>query len=232
MSEARALRPPIRFVLSAPSGAGKTTLAAELLQRVDRLTRTISCTTRSPRPGEQHGRDYFFVDDEEFAARVDAGGFLEWAEVHGNRYGTLRSEIERIHADGDDAVLVIDVQGAVSVREALSDAVSVFVLPPSRDVLEERLVGRYEATEEHRETLSRRLGVAAHEIARYVGYDYVVINDDFENAVTDLVAIVRAERCRRSRRSAEAEAILSSFQEADDADVSMDTAGALRKDST
>lgn len=220
----------IRFVISAPSGAGKTTLATELLGRVDGLTRTISCTTRDSRRGERDGRDYFFIDAEEFGRRVEADAFLEWAEVHGHRYGTLRAEIDRIEAAGDDAVMVIDVQGAAAVKEALDDAVTVFVLPPSRRVLEERLLGRRGSHDQADESLSRRLDVAAHEIDRYLGYDYVVVNDDFETAVAELVAIVRAERCRRPRRAAVAEEILESFRDADASGPSIPAADAIKED--
>ena len=204
---------PICFVISAPSGAGKTTLADALLQRVDGLVRTISCTTRAPRPDEREGRDYFFVSHSEFEARRHQGGFLEWAEVHGNRYGTLVSEVDRIHGSGSDALLVIDVQGAESVRRRVGTAVTVFVLPPSRHELEERLVGRDGLTDENRDIIQRRLGIAAHEIAHYVGYDYVVVNDDLETTAAELESIVRAERCRTLRRTRLARAIGRSFEE-------------------
>lgn len=203
---------PVCFVVSAPSGAGKTTLADALLERVEGISRTISCTTRRARADERDGRDYFFVDAEEFERRRTAGDFLEWAEVHGSLYGTLNSEVERIHATGSDAVLVIDVQGAESVRARIESAVTIFVLPPSRHELESRLVGRDGLTDSNRATIERRLGIAAHEIAHYVGYDYVVVNDDLESAAGELAAIVRAERCRRPRRAALAERISHSFQ--------------------
>lgn len=205
--------PAIDFVLSAPSGAGKTTLALALLERQERLQRSVSCTTRAPRQGEVDGRDYFFVDDEEFHRRRRDGEFLEWAEVHGELYGTLYSELERIHVGGCDALLVIDVQGAEAVRQALDGAVTIFVLPPSRRVLEARLERRDGEDCEQSARLRRRLEVAADEIARYVGYDYVLINDDFEEAVEELACVVRAERCRRDRRTAAAERILESFRD-------------------
>jgi guanylate kinase len=192
-------------VLSAPSGAGKTTLARILLQRVELLTQTVSWTTREPRPGEVDGADYTFVESAAFEAHEKAGGFLESALVHGCHYGTPASEIERILGKGHDALLVIDVQGAESVRSELAAAVTIFVLPPSRPVLEERLAGRDGADPANRETIRRRLGVAAEEIAQFVRYDYVVINDDFDRAVGELEAIVRAERCRTGHRTVEAE---------------------------
>jgi len=150
----------IAFVLSAPSGAGKTTLATTLLERVDGLQRTISWTTREARPGEVHGVDYTFVRADAFREQRPAGGFIESFEVHGNLYGTPRSEIARIHGAGDDALLVIDVQGAAAVRHRLDDPVSVFVLPPSRAELEERLGGRGDDEPEVEAEIRQRLGVA------------------------------------------------------------------------
>jgi len=199
-------------VLSAPSGAGKTTLARTLLERITRLSQTVSWTTRDPRPGEVDGADYTFVDETAFRAHRESGGFLENAIVHGSHYGTPGSEIERILGSGHDALMVIDVQGAETVRSGLSDATTIFVLPPSRAVLEERLGGRDGADPANRETIQRRLGVAAEEIAQFVRYDYVVINDDFDRAVGELEAIVRAARCRRRHRTAVAKEILDSFR--------------------
>ena len=203
---------PPCFVLSAPSGAGKTTLAHAVLQRIDGVTRTVSWTTRPPRNGEADGVDYTFVSQEAFDAHAATGGFLESAEVHAHSYGTPMAEIERIQAAGNAALMVIDVQGAESVRLRVADAVSIFVLPPSRGVLEERLGGREGADPASDETIRRRLGVAAEEIAQFVRYDYVVINDDFDQAVRELEAILTAERCRRSRRARVAEEILDSFR--------------------
>jgi len=205
-------RTPGCFVLSAPSGAGKTTLSRALLERLTRLSQTVSWTTRAPRPGEVDGADYTFVDEEAFRAHRESGGFLEAAVVHGFHYGTPGSEIERILGNGHDALMVIDVQGAESVRSGLSDATTIFVLPPSRAVLEERLGGRDGADPANRETIQRRLGVAAEEIAQFVRYDYVVINDDFDRAVDELEAIVRAARCRRRHRNGVAKEILDSFR--------------------
>lgn len=201
------------FVLSAPSGAGKTTLAEELIARVAGLTRTVSWTTREPRQEEVDGRDYRFVGSEEFEAHREAGGFLESAIVHGNLYGTPVSEVERINENGDDTIMVIDVQGAAQIREKLDDAVTIIVLPSSRGVLESRLGGREGADAANDETIDRRLGVAAEEIAQFVRYDYVVINDEFEQAVRELASIVVAERCRRRLRAPAAEEILRSFRQ-------------------
>ena len=200
------------FVVSAPSGAGKTSLAEALLREMPSLQRTVSCTTRVPRNHESDGVDYFFVAADDFARRIEDDEFLEWAEVHGHRYGTPRAEIERIHSAGNDAVMVIDVQGADSVRRALDDCVTIFILPPSRRALIERLEGRDGlGGGEGREL---RLSVAEHEIAEYVSYDYVVVNDDFDIAAAELAAIIRAERCRRQQQQQLVERLLADFRAA------------------
>jgi len=203
---------PPCFVLSAPSGAGKTTLAHAVLQRVGGVTRTVSWTTRSPRSGETDGADYIFVTQDAFDIHAAAGGFLETALVHGCSYGTPFNEVERILAEGDAALMVIDVQGAASVRERVAEAVTIFILPPSRQVLEERLAGRDGANAASDDTIRRRLGVAAEEIAQFVRYDYVVINDDFAKAVRELEAIFIAERSKQRRRAGAAAEILQSFR--------------------
>lgn len=210
MSEATA--PPVCFVLSAPSGAGKTALAHAVLPKLPEIARTVSWTTRNPRRGERDGVDYTFVTQDAFDEHQAAGGFLESAVVHGNSYGTPASEIERIQADGHDALMVIDVQGAEAVRTRLAAAVTIFVLPPSRKVLEDRLGGRDGADPANEETIHQRLGVAAEEIAQFVRYDYLVINDDFDRAVRELEAILIAERCKRRQRTHEASEILESFR--------------------
>lgn len=198
------------FVVSAPSGAGKTSLAEDLLANLDGVQRTISWTTREPRNHEVHGVDYFFVSAKEFDARIQENEFLEWAEVHGHRYGTPSAEIARIHAAGDDAVMVIDVQGAEAVRRALPESITIFVLPPSRRALIERLDGRDGLGGGEGRAL--RLRVAAHEIGDYVKYDYLVVNDDFDIAAAELAAIIRAERCCRRRRQDVAERLLADFR--------------------
>ena len=203
---------PPCFVLSAPSGAGKTTLAHAVLQRVGGVTRTVSWTTRSPRSGETDGADYTFVTQDAFDIHAAAGGFLETATVHGCSYGTPFNEVERILGEGDAALMVIDVQGAASVRARVAEAVTIFVLPPSRQVLEERLAGRDGADAASDDTIRRRLGVAAEEIAQFVRYDYVVINDDFDKAVRELEAIFIAERSKQRRRAGAAAEILQSFR--------------------
>lgn len=188
---------PLLVVLSSPSGAGKTTLAERLLARRQDVGRSISATTRAPRAGEQHGRDYYFLSAEEFERRVAGGEFLETATYGGNRYGTLRSEVERLFGEGRHVLLVIEVAGARQVRAQFPEAALVFVLPPSGEALVSRLAGRQT---EAPEVLRRRLGIATDELQEVSGYDYVVVNDDLEDAVRDLGAILDAESRRVIRQ--------------------------------
>ena len=181
------------FIVAAPSGAGKTTLVRLLLANDSQLGLSISCTTRAPRPGEEDGRDYHFVGVENFLDQVGRGEFIEWAEVHGNYYGTLRRTIEeQLHA-GRDLVLEIDWQGAQQVRKHFPDAVGVFILPPSMDELEARLRGRNTDSDD---VISRRLLGARGEMRHVAEFDYVIINDEIDAALDDLVAVVRAARLR------------------------------------
>jgi guanylate kinase len=179
---------------------------------VQGLTRTISYTTRLPRQGESDGVDYTFVDQNRFFELRDAGEFLEWARVHDNFYGTPRSEVERIHGVGDDALMVIDVQGGEQVRERLDDAVMIFVLPPSPEALRRRLEGRDRSDSIAHSTVNLRLRNATEEISRFLGYDYLVINDSLAEAAEELHAIVVAERCRRTCRQEMGQDILDSFR--------------------
>ncbi|QJA06629.1 guanylate kinase [Thermosulfurimonas marina] len=183
------------LVVSAPSGAGKTTLCRLLIERLG-FRFSVSHTTRPPRPGEEEGRDYYFVSREEFESMVSRGEFVEWAEVHGHLYGTSRAEVEEALARGEDLLLDIDVQGASSLRRFFPEAVFVFVAPPSLSELERRLRARGTETEE---VLQRRLARAREEMTFAPWFDYVVVNDEVERAFGDLVAIVRAERCRPPR---------------------------------
>jgi guanylate kinase len=186
------------LIVSAPSGAGKTTLVKALLARDSQVVYSVSCTTRAPRAGERDGIDYFFVSDEAFRQRIDAGEFLEHAEVHGHRYGTLRSWIEaQLQADRD-VVLDIDTQGAEQVRALMPEAVSIFILPPSLAELESRLRAR--ATDADA-VIERRLAAARAEIAHAGEYDYVIINKDLDTAIADLAAVVRASRLRYARQA-------------------------------
>ncbi|HEY3374318.1 MAG TPA: guanylate kinase [Candidatus Aquicultor sp.] len=182
---------PKVFVISGPSGAGKGTLTELLLKRVPSLTRSISVTTRNPRPGEVCGVDYFFVTREEFEKHIEKGDFLEYAQVHGNYYGTLRSMVENELKIGNDIVLVIDVQGGASIKQKAPDAVLIFIEPPSMAELIGRL--RVRNTETQAE-LEHRLKNAEAEMRLAKMYDYVVINDEIERAADELIHIVQQER--------------------------------------
>lgn len=189
---------PFLLILSAPTGAGKTTIAKRLVQtRPDRVAFSVSATTRPPRPGEKDGIDYFFISRAEFLRRRDAGELLEWAEYSGNLYGTPVSEVERILRSGRYVLLDIEVQGTRQIRARRSDVVSVFVLPPGLEVLLQRLRGR--GSEAPRE-LRPRLEQAVQELEAVAEYDYVVVNDEREQAVRDVAAILDAESIRCGRR--------------------------------
>ena len=196
------------FIVSAPSGTGKTTLAERLVQVVTGLRLSRSYTSRPARAGEQDGVDYNFISRSRFEAMVREGAFLEWADVFGNLYGTGAADTEALLAGGDDVVLVIDVQGARQVRSRRSDTIGIFVMPPSSAVLEQRLRGRSKDSEEQ---IRRRLDVAGTEVDEYSQYEYVVINDEVGAAVDRLRAIVVAERVRAARMRKDAEAIRGTF---------------------
>ncbi|HET9362690.1 MAG TPA: guanylate kinase [Vicinamibacterales bacterium] len=196
------------FIVSAPSGTGKTTLVERLVQRVAGLRMSRSYTSRPARGGEQDGVDYNFITRGRFEDMVREGAFLEWADVFGNYYGTSASDTDAMLARGEDVVLVIDVQGARQVRARGIQTIGVFVLPPSADVLEQRLRGRSKDSEEQ---IRRRLEVAGAEVDEYAMYDYVVINDELDAAVERLRAIVGAERVRTRRMRAEIQAIIETF---------------------
>jgi guanylate kinase len=181
------------FIICAPSGAGKTSLVNALLEREPDIELSISYTTRAPRPGETDGRNYHFVTREQFLEMAGRGEFLEHAEVHGNFYATSQSWINARRADGKDILLEIDWQGAAQVRRQIPDAVGVFILPPSPETLRRRLEGR---GQDSAEVIERRLLAARGEVAHVAEFDYVIINRNFDVAVTDLVSIVRAQRLR------------------------------------
>jgi guanylate kinase len=208
MSIASAARRGIVLILSSPSGAGKTTLTRMLLQdRQLDLTLSISVTTRPRRSSEVDGIHYRFINQRQFEAMRDTGELLEWAEVHGNLYGTPRAPVEEILGQGRDALFDIDYQGAQQVREKLpQDAVTVFILPPSMKELRARLERR---AEDAKEAIERRLENARREISRWTQYDYVLVNEDLQTAFDDLLAILRAERSRRPRRSKQIEAFVA-----------------------
>jgi guanylate kinase len=198
------------FIISAPSGSGKSTLVSELRRRIPSLDFSVSYTTRQPRGQEQNGQDYFFIARDEFEKRIAAGEFLEWAEVFGNYYGTHLSELDRASARGRDLVLDIDVQGARQLKGKLPAAVSIFILAPSREVLEQRLRARSQDSEP---VIERRLREAAEEIRNYSQYDYVLVNREVEASVDTLASIVKATRSRRDRMEIEIHPILKTFEE-------------------
>ena len=179
------------FIISAPSGAGKTSLVRALLKEVQGVRISVSYTTRLPRPGERDGIDYHFIDAAQFEAMVGDGQFLEYARVFDHCYGTARTSVEAILASGEDVILEIDWQGAAQVRRLIPDTVSVFILPPSRAVLEARIRGRKQDSEQ---VIGRRMQDAVSEMSHYADYDFLLLNDDFERARGDLEAIIRARR--------------------------------------
>lgn len=186
------------FLVSAPSGAGKSSLVNALLKLEPGLKLSISFTTRTPRPGEQNGREYHFITIDDFLNRKNHGEFLEFAEVHGNYYGTSKILIQEAMQAGTDILLEIDWQGAQQVKRQFPDVASVFILPPSLEALNERLNKR---GQDSQEVISRRILAAGGEIAHAPEFEYVIINQDFELALSELSAIVKATRCRTSQQS-------------------------------
>jgi len=196
----------ILYIISAPSGSGKTTLVNELRQYVPHLEFSVSFTTRPPRGSEQDGREYHFITRGEFEAMIERDEFLEYAQVFGNYYGTAKSVLQQAKERGNDLLLDIDVQGERQVKQKMPDAVSIFVLPPSRRELESRLRKRMLSENVHsEETIGRRLATAKREIEKYANYDYILINDRLEQSVDCLQAIVLGERLRRSGKPPSAE---------------------------
>lgn len=181
------------FILSAPSGAGKTTVCEALLAGMSNLSRAITTTTRPPRPGETDGVDYFFLSKEVFQKKLKAGRFLEHAVIYDNYYGSGRDYIEQELAAGRDVILVVDVQGAWSIKKTDVTAVYIYLLPPSLEELQARLVGR---KSDSPEMIEKRFAIAKKEISRYTEYDYCIINNDLAVAVADIQAVIRAESCR------------------------------------
>jgi len=198
------------FVISAPSGSGKTTLVRRLLDTLDDVRFSISFTTRSFRGSERDGIDYHFIAEESFRSKIEEGEFLEWAEVHGNLYGTSKIETEKIRAGGEDILMDVDVQGAMQVRKAQPDAVTLFIMPPSFSVLEERLRGRRQDSDR---VIEGRLEEARHEIHHYKDYDYVLVNDSVERTSELFKAIVLAERMRPHLLQDRIRPILDTFKE-------------------
>ena len=189
----------ILFIVSAPSGGGKTSLVNALLEAEPEIKLSVSYTTRPPRPGEMSGREYHFVSASEFARMLEASEFFESAVIYGNRYGTSRKWIAEQLKQGQDILLEIDWQGAQQVRKLMPGTVSAFILPPSLEVLEQRLSGR---SQDSTEVIARRLAAVREEIGHVQEFDYVIINDDFDRAALDLRSIIRAERLKRPRQLA------------------------------
>lgn len=196
------------FIISAPSGSGKTTLTNRLLSLVPGLQFSISYTTREPRGSEENGREYFFVSRDEFEKMLGDGEFLEHANVFGNYYGTARRFLEQATRQGKDLLLDIDVQGAKQVKDKMPEAVSIFILPPSREELDKRLRGRSQAENvTSQEVIRRRLEEAAREIEKYPNYDYILVNDRIDESIELLQAIVLAERSKHSNVSLDPETL-------------------------
>ena len=200
------------FVVSSPSGGGKGTIIRHVLEVVPNLSYSVSFTTRAPRHGEINGREYFFVSREVFDEMVAAGEFLESACVHGNFYGTAKRQVGEETAAGVDIVLEVDVQGAESVRQLLLDSVSIFILPPSYEVLRERLIARGTDTPEQ---LAVRLRNAPEELRQYAKFDYVIFNDEVERAAAQLASIIYAERARCARQEKLVRYVIEKFNTAD-----------------
>lgn len=196
------------YIVSAPSGAGKSSLIQALLktQPLYDTQVSISHTTRGVRPGENHGEHYFFVSKDEFRQMITEDAFLEHAEVFGNYYGTSRHAIEQVLATGVDVFLDIDWQGAQQIRDKMPQARSIFILPPSKDELDRRLRGRGQDSEE---VIAKRMEQAVAEMSHYAEYDYLIVNDDFDTALSDLKIIIRAERLRMGRQKARHDALIS-----------------------
>lgn len=198
------------FIISAPSGSGKSTLVSRLLASDPGLRFSVSYTTRKPRVSERPGESYVYITIEDFQKRIEGGEFLEHAEVFGNYYGTHCEVLDHAEAEGKDLILDIDVKGARQLKERIPEAVTIFILPPSRDILEARLRARSEDSEA---VIQRRLKDAAEELRNYKQYDYVLVNHQVEESAATLASIIRAERIRRSRMEEQIRPILKSFEE-------------------
>ena len=196
------------YIVSAPSGAGKSSIVNQVLARDPNISLSISFTSRKPRPGERHAEHYHFVDEAEFQRMIAAGDFFEHALVHGDWKGTARQSVEPMLAAGRDVLLEIDWQGARQVREQVRDAISIFILPPSRGALDERMHKRAQDSEE---TIARRLGAARDEMSHFGEYDYLIVNDDFDAAVDEMCAIFTASRLRRDRQVAKYSKLLTNL---------------------
>jgi len=195
-------------VVSSPSGGGKGTLIDRVLKTVPGISYSVSFTTRAPRVTEQNGREYFFVDRSTFEQMIERGEFLEWADVYGQLYGTSAKQVERERAAGHDIILEIDVQGAASIRRKISDAVSIFILPPSSELLRNRLRAR---GTDSAEALDKRLRGAPSEVEQYRNFQYVILNDDINRASHQLASVIYSERARRERQEVSLRHVLEDF---------------------
>ncbi len=204
-------RQGILFIISAPSGAGKTTLCKEVVDILPNLRHSVSYTTRLPRPGEVHGRDYYFISPVEFEKMTNAGEFAEWAEVHGNLYGTAIQTLDKYRADGIDVILDIDCQGARQLKERYREGVFIFILPPSFHELRRRLDQR---NSESPDVIERRIRNAAEEIKESGWYDYIIVNDVYNKAVEELKSVLIAEHCRTSRLLGQVEGFIKTTESA------------------
>ena len=205
------------IVVSSPSGGGKGTLIDRVLKTVPGVSYSVSYTTRAPRGTEQNGREYFFVSTATFEEMIHRGEFLEWANVYGHLYGTSQSQVERERAAGHDIILEIDVQGAASIRAAIDDAVSIFILPPSFELLRQRLVTR--GTDSAAD-LEKRLQGAPAEVKQHKDFQYVILNDDINRASQQLAAVISAERARQERQEVRLKETLADFGVLDQSEVS------------
>ncbi len=193
------------FIVSAASGAGKTSLVKALLEKDQKIAVSISHTTRAARPGEEHGKDYFYIDKIRFSSMVESGEFIEHAQVFDNFYGTSENEVRRLLAEGTDVILEIDWQGAAQVREKFEAVVGVFILPPSTKELQNRLQGRGQDSDE---IIQRRMRDAVSEMSHYAEFDYLIVNDDFDQALLELSEVVRVQRLQTSRQTINLQALL------------------------
>jgi guanylate kinase len=200
------------IIVSGPSGAGKSALVVNALRSLPRLKFSVSYTTRAPRGTEQNGVEYFFVDRAEFQSLIQSGDLLEWAEVHGNYYGTSRAFVDNYVKQGEDVILDIDIQGARIIRQKRTDAIGIFVLPPSFQMLRERLKKR---SLDDTVVIEQRLKIARKEIGHYREYDYLIINEDLGIATQELQAIIASARCRMNARIDSAQSIITTFGGAD-----------------
>ena len=196
------------IIVSGPSGAGKSVLVSNVLQRVPHLRFSVSYTTRSPRGTERHGVEYFFVGRAEFQSLIRGDSFLEWAEVHGNFYGTSREFVDNFLRQGEDVLLDIDVQGAHIIREKRPESIGIFILPPSYQVLRERLLRR---SLDRSFVIEQRLKIARKEISHYTDYDYLIINEDLGSSIHELESVILGARCRMAARIESAKSILATF---------------------